>query len=76
MGGVETGYRVKEDVRGRTCSRNYVIRLFFQLLSILLYNLWQLCNLIISVKINWNKRVYPVILEEFKDSLSDFILAG
>jgi len=74
--GIETGYRVKEDVRGKTCSRNYAIRLLFQLLSILFYNLWQLCNLIISVKINWSKRVYPVILEEFKDSLSDFILAG
>jgi len=74
--GIETGYRVKEDVRGRTCSRNYVIRLFFQLLSILLYNLWQLCNLIIIIEINWNKRGYPVILEEFKDNLSDFILAG
>ena len=31
---------------------------------------------IISVKINWSKRVYPLILEEFKDNLSDFILAG
>ena len=74
--GIETGYRMKEDVRGRTCSRNYVIRLFFQLLSIILYNLWQLCNLIIIIEINWNERGYPVILEEFKDNLSDFILSG
>jgi len=74
--GVETGYRVKEDVRGRTCSRNYVVRLLFQLLSIILYNLWQLCNLIISVKVNWNRRCYPMILEEFKDNLSDFIIKG
>ncbi|HEC87580.1 MAG TPA: hypothetical protein ENI49_06950 [Thermoplasmatales archaeon] len=43
--GIETGYRMKEDVRGRTCSRNYVIRLFFQLPSILLYNLWQFMQL-------------------------------
>lgn len=42
--GIETGYRVKEEVRGKTCSRNYAIRLFLQLLSILLYNLWRLCN--------------------------------
>jgi len=74
--GIETGYRVKENVRGRTCSRNYVIRLLFQFLSILLYNLWQLCNLITIVKVSWNRRVYPVILEEFKDLLSDFILSG
>lgn len=72
--GIETGYRVKENVRGKTCSRNYVIRLFLQLLSIILYNLWQICNIIISVKIKWEKRTYPVILEEFKDIISDLIV--
>lgn len=35
----ETGYRVKEKVRGKTCSRNYSVRLLLQLLSILLYDL-------------------------------------
>jgi putative transposase len=74
--GIETGYRIKEKVRVKTCSRNYVVRLFFQLLSIILYNLWQLCNLVISVKIRWNKRFYPIILDEFKSILSDFIISG
>ncbi|HEC86512.1 MAG TPA: hypothetical protein ENI49_01380 [Thermoplasmatales archaeon] len=72
--GIETGYRVKDGIRGRTCSRNHVVRLLFLFLSILLYNLWQLCNLVIVIEINWVRRVYPVILEEFKDNLSDFIL--
>lgn len=71
--GIETGYRVKEEVRGKTCSRNYAIRLLLQLLSILLYNLWQLCNLIISIKIQWNRKTYLIILEEFKDIISDSI---
>lgn len=71
--GIETGYRVKENVRGKTCSRNYAIRLLLQLLSIILYNLWQLCNLIVSIKINWKKRRYPIILDEFKDIISDSI---
>ena len=69
--GIETGYRVKEEVRGKTCSRQYPVRLLFQLLSILLYNLWQLCNLILRVKLQWNKRKYFVILPEFKDIISD-----
>ncbi|MCK4332349.1 MAG: transposase [Thermoplasmatales archaeon] len=69
--GIETGYRVKEEVRGKTCSRQYPVRLLFQLLSIFLYNLWQLCNLILRVKLHWNKRRYLVILPEFKDIISD-----
>ena len=72
--GIETGYRVKENVRGKTCSRNYAIRLFLQLLSILLYNLWQLCNITLSIAICWCKKGYAIILEEFKDIISDLIL--
>ena len=71
--GIETGYRVKEQVRGKTCSQQYPVRLLFQLLSIFLYNLWQLCNLILSVKLNWNKRTYLVILPRFKDIISDIL---
>lgn len=69
--GIETGYRVKEEVRGKTCSRQYPVRLLFQLLSILLYNLWQFCNLILRVKLQWSKKGYVVILPEFKDIISD-----
>ena len=72
--GIETGYRVKEEVRGKTCSRNYAIRLFLQLLSILLYNLWQLCNVTLSIAMYWCKEGYVIILEEFKDIISDSIL--
>ena len=72
--GIETGYRIKEEVRGKTCSRNYAIRLFLQLLSILLYNLWQLCNVTFSIAMCWCKEGYVIILEEFKDIISDSIL--
>ena len=72
--GIETGYRVKENVRGKTCSRKYPVRLFLQLLSVLLYNLWHLCNLILSIRIRWKSRKYPIILDEFKDIISDSIL--
>jgi len=74
--GIETGYRVKEQVRGRTCSRHYPVRLLFQLLSILLYNLWQLCNLDVSGYLHWEKRTYVVILPRFKDIIADILLRG
>jgi len=68
---IETGYRVKEEVRGKTCSRNYAVRLLSQLLSIVLYNLWQLCN---SIACMIKERREHVILEEFKDLIVDCIL--
>lgn len=42
--GIETGYRVKKQFRARTCSRNFVVRLFFVLLSVILYNFWVSVN--------------------------------
>ena len=74
--GIETGYRVKDKIRGRTCSRNHVVRLFLLLLSVLLYNLWQLCNLRIIIEIRWERKGYPMILNEFISNLSNFILSG
>jgi IS4 transposase len=74
--GIETGFRVKESVRGKTCSPGYAIRLFLQLLSILLYNLWQLCNIMLFITTCWCKKGYIIILEEFKDIISDSIIGG
>jgi Transposase DDE domain len=72
--GIETGYRVKEEVRGKTCSPTYAIRLLFQMLSILLYNLWHLCNLILIIRLVWKKKGYPMILNKFRDTIADFII--
>jgi len=72
--GIETGYRVKENIRGKTCSPGYAIRLFLQLLSVLLYNLWQLCNIILFITTCWGKKGYMIILEEFKDIISDLVI--
>ena len=45
---IETGYRVKEyTFRGKTCSKNYVIRYFYFMLSIILYDCWILADLLI-----------------------------
>ena len=44
--GIKTSYRVKSELRLKTCSRKYVVRLFMFVLSVLLYNAWVLLNLL------------------------------
>jgi hypothetical protein len=44
--GIETTYRVtKHDFLAKTTSKNPVVRLFYMLLAVCLYNLWQLANI-------------------------------
>ena len=46
--GIETSYRVKKhSFRGKTTSKNYIIRLFYFLFSVLLYNLWILADVLV-----------------------------
>ncbi len=66
--GNETGYRVKDEVRGKTCSPNYALRFLFQMLSILMYNLWHLYNLLPIIRLNWKNKGYPMILNKFRDN--------
>lgn len=40
--GIETGYRVKRQARGKTVSRSVAVRLLFLVLSFLVYNAWAL----------------------------------
>ncbi len=47
--GIETSYRVKKMFRGKTTSRNYIIRQFYFMMSVVLYNLWILINLLLSI---------------------------
>lgn len=47
--GIETSYRVKKCFRGKTTSRNYIVRQFYFMLSVVLYDLWILVNLLLSV---------------------------
>jgi hypothetical protein len=44
--GIETTYRVtKQDFLAKTTSKNPIVRLFYMLLAVCLYNLWQLANI-------------------------------
>lgn len=47
--GIETSYRVKKGFRGKTTSRNYIVRQFYFMLSVVLYDLWILVNLLLSM---------------------------
>ncbi len=49
--GIETAFRVKEAFRARTTSKNYIVRLFYFLFSVTLYNLWIMVNTLISLSI-------------------------
>ena len=48
--GIETSYRVLNDFKPRTTSKNYLIRLFYFVFSCFLYNLWVMVNICISFK--------------------------
>jgi len=55
--GIETSYRVIEhDFKARTTSKKYVVRLFYFLFCVLLYNLWILANVLLA---SWIFRFIP-----------------
>ena len=60
--GIETGYRVKKETfRARTTSKNYSIRLFYFLFSVLLYNLWILLDLLVCLAVFGRKMSKRII---------------
>ncbi len=71
--GIETGYRVKDRVLGRTCSTNYVARLLFLFLSILLYNFWTLLRIL---KPPWTRVYKRFTLNKLKKLIRECIEFG
>jgi hypothetical protein len=47
--GIETAFREMNKFRPKTTSKNYVIRWFYFLFSVCLYNLWEYTNMLLSV---------------------------
>lgn len=45
--GIETGYRVQGNIQAKTTSANYKLRLLYQLVSVLLYNVWHYANFLL-----------------------------
>lgn len=55
--GIETSYRIIDhDFKARTTSKRYVVRLFYFLFCVLLYNLWVLANVLLA---SWLLRFIP-----------------
>lgn len=70
--GIETGYRVKEEFRARTCSVSAVARLLFNMLSFVMYNLWVLVNIALRFMVGRgrflpNNRSYMTAYDLCKD---------
>lgn len=46
--GIESGFRVQDNVQAKTTSTNYTIRTVYLMLSIFLYNIWILANVMLA----------------------------
>ena len=71
--GIETSFRVKKhSYRPKTTSKNYVIRLFYFLLSVLLYNLWILADVLLWLSlVGVVKETHLITSHLFGDELFD-----
>jgi len=47
--GIETSYRVENNFRPKTTSKSPVVRLFYFMFSVCIYNLWVIANVILSL---------------------------
>ena len=56
--GIETSYRVTDEVRIKTTTLDEVKRYFLFAFSCLLYNLWKFANLLLSVKVTFSTFVF------------------
>jgi len=49
--GIETGFRVQDNVQAKTTSKNYTVRIVYIMLSTFLYNIWVLANVTLARKL-------------------------
>lgn len=59
--GIETGYRVQDNAQAKTTSVNYNFRLLYQMVSVLLYNIWHYANFLLCRALQ-REFVRPVLL--------------
>ena len=78
--GIETGYRLKaQDFKPRTTSKNFTLRLFYFLFSVMLYNLWVFANIIVGIKLYGEvpknplitAKRFAIILYKIQEEISD-----
>jgi hypothetical protein len=59
--GIETGFRVQNQVKAMTTSQNYTVRIIYQMLSVIIYNLWQLANILLALELKIKLLKNPII---------------
>jgi Transposase DDE domain len=64
--GIETGYRVQNQVKAKTTSTSFTVRLVYQMLSIILYNAWVLANVILAAILRTQLRTPIIKLTQLK----------
>lgn len=69
--GVETSYRVIGDFLAKSRSTVYSVRLFYFLFAVTLYNLWVLCNRLLSTVFEWDVDQPPISAAIFGRLLRD-----
>ena len=62
---IETGFREVNRVRIKTTTRDFLVRLFFYIVSCIIYNLWQ--------KIRFRFSLFVIRLDEVLDSIKKFM---
>ncbi|QZP39339.1 transposase (plasmid) [Halobaculum magnesiiphilum] len=59
---IENAYKsIKHDFLAKTCSKDYVVRLFYFVFAVLLYNIWRLTNLLLQGSVEAAVGQKPVV---------------
>lgn len=58
--GIETSYPVIGDVLPQSRSKHGSVRLFYFLFAVLLYDLWVLCNRLLTEVFGWERALPPI----------------
>jgi hypothetical protein len=74
--GIETGYRVQDNAQAKTTSINYKLRLLYQMVSVLLYNVWHFANFLLcrALKKPFNRPV--LALTRLAVHFEGFVIGG
>jgi len=64
--GIETGYRVKKEFKIRTSTESYAMRVLFFFLSVVMYNLWVLINLLLALARNASTKKPMISVSQLK----------
>ena len=64
--GIETGYRMQNQIKAKTTSTNYTVRLVYQMLSVVVYGVWILANMMLAIVLRIELRSPIIKLTQLK----------